>query len=79
MAVANHPLRPYFDQLNEYHCKLTSCAQLTAFLIDCAQDKAGEEWHQAGCCLMRDMLSDLAENLPFPSLELQNIEGEVSA
>lgn len=79
MADQHHPLRPYFDQLNEYHCKLASCAQLTAFLIDCAAEKSDEEWHQAGCWLMRDMLSNLAENLPFPALELQNIAVEVAA
>ena len=73
MAEKNHPLRPYFDQLNAYHCKLSSCAQLTAYLMDHAQDEADEEWHQAGCWLMRDMLTELAENLPFPPLDLQNI------
>lgn len=77
MAETNHPLRAYFDQLNEYHCKLVCCAELTAHLLDIAVDGSGDEWHKSGCFLMRDQLKEMAEALPFPSLELQNIEGEV--
>ena len=77
MAEANHPLRPYFDQLNDYHGKLISCAELSAHLLDHAIDISNDEWHRSGCFLMRDMLTEMAKALPFPSLDLQNIEVQV--
>lgn len=77
MAESNHPLRSYFDQLNDYHCKLVCCAELTAHLLDIAVDGSGEEWHKSACFLMRDQLKEMAVALPFPALELQNIAVEV--
>ena len=79
MADKHHPLQGYFRQLNDYHCKLSSCAELTAYLIDCAGENSQEEWHIAGCFLMRDMLRDLSQNLPFPSLDLQKNHDEVAS
>lgn len=66
MAVKHNAFADYNRQLNDYHCKLCCCAELSAFLLDCADEKGAENWHKSGAFLMRDMLKEIAEGLPFP-------------
>lgn len=77
MATIDSQLKEYLDQLNIYHCDLSSCLMLSAYLLDCASEKGQEEWHQSGSWLMRDMLKRLIEDLPFPPMEFREMCGAV--
>jgi len=77
MAVLSYHSHPYINQLNEYHAQLLSMASLVSHLLDRADDDSQEEWHKAGCWLMRDQLRDLAEKLPFPPLDSLIIDVQV--
>lgn len=63
-------LKAYRDSLDEYHGKLLDCCHLAAHLLDLVIDMDVPEWQRSGCHLMREQLVDLAENLPFPLLEV---------
>lgn len=79
MAVLSYHSHPYIDQLNEYHAQLLSMADLVAHLLDRADDDSQEEWHKAGCWLMRDQIVSLAQGLPFPALDALVLDVQVEA
>lgn len=79
MAGLNYHSHPYVESLNAYHAQLLSMADLVAHLLERADDDSQQDWHRAGCWLMRDQLVVLAKNLPFPALDALVLDDEVRA
>lgn len=77
MAGKDYLSHSYIRRLDDYHSKLVSCARLSAHLMDVSDHKSHEVWHQDACWLMRDMLVELAESLPFPPEDFMKLEAEV--
>ena len=67
MADSNYHSHSYVRLLNDYQTKLTSCASLSSHLLDLHIDVAVDEWERSACFLMRDLLNEISEGLPFPS------------
>jgi hypothetical protein len=74
MAGLNYHRHPYIERLNSYHLRLQLVADLSAHLMDHADEDAGEEWHQSACTLMRDQLLEVANSLPFPPEDVMRLE-----